>query len=303
MTRPTPAPEADPVLARLLAWAWTQENVRAVVLTSTRAVPGGRVDELSDWDVVLYLDDPAPFAASADWLAEAYGPVLVWWGDEHEWRGFRHSMRLVIYRDGTKVDFTLAPADELAEMVASGVLPGALDVGYRVLLDRDARTVALPPPTFTAHVPPRPTAAEYRALVDEFWFESTYVAKNLRRGELFPARHSLDCVMRDHLRRMLEWRVETERGWSHPPGALGRRMREVVDERSWGEVEATFAGASTEEGWKALAAMLRLFRRIAREVGDALGFTYPRELDDTMTAHLERVRGGRLDDENHGQGG
>jgi len=180
-------------------------------------------------------------------------------------------------------------------MVASGVLPGALDVGYRVLLDRDARTIALPPPTFTAHVPPRPTANEYRAVVDEFWFESTYVAKNLRRRELFPARYSLDCVMRRHLVRMLEWRVETERGWSYAPGDLGRRMRQVVDERSWREVEATFAGASAEEGWSALFAMLALFRRVAREVAEALGHSYPQELDDTMTGHLERVRGGDAD--------
>jgi aminoglycoside 6-adenylyltransferase len=307
MTNPASASaseaDPDPVVARLLAWAQTQENVRAMVLTSTRAVPDGRVDEFSDWDIVLYLADPAPFAASPDWFGEAYGPVLVWWGDEHEWRGFRHSMRLVIYRDGTKVDFTLAPADELAEMVACGCLPGALDVGYRVLLDRDARTIALPPPTFTAHVPLAPTAGEYRALVDEFWFESTYVAKNLRRGELFPARHSLDCVMRDDLRRMLEWRAETDRAWAYAPGNLGKRMRQVVDERTWAEVEATFGGASMDEGWSALFAMLRLFRRLAQEVGASLGFAYPQDLDDTMTEHLERTRGGGSAAGGHGREG
>lgn len=87
------------------------------------------------------------------------------------------------------------------------------------------------------------------------------------------------------------------------PGSLGRRMRQVVDERTWAEVEATFAGASTDEGWRALAAMLRLFRRVAHEVADSLGYPYPRELDDTMTGHLERVSGRRLAADDHGQGG
>ncbi|HYH82053.1 MAG TPA: aminoglycoside 6-adenylyltransferase [Longimicrobium sp.] len=280
----------DPVLARVLAWAETQESVRAVVLTSTRAVEGGRVDELSDWDVILYVTDPATLVAPSEWLAAAYGPVLVQWSDEMEWRGFRHHMRLVMYRDGTRIDFTLAPADELAALATADRLPDALDVGYRVLLDRDGRTAALPPPTFTAHVPAPPTADEFRAVVEEFWFESGYVARNLRRGELFPARYSLDSVMRPTLLRMLEWRAETDHGWSLPVGAHGRRLRGALDERTWREVEATFAGAGRDDGWNALFAMLALFRRLAGEVAERLDLTYPRELDDTMTDYLRRVR-------------
>lgn len=285
------AAEPDPVLERVLAWAWTRDDVRAVVLTSTRAMEGGRVDELSDWDVVLYVADPAAFAASTGWI-EAYGPVLARWGDEGEWRGFRRLMRLVIYRDGTKIDFTLASAAELDEMAANGELPDALDVGYRVLLDRDGRAAALPPPTFTAHMPHPPTEEEFQRRVNDFWFESTYVAKNLRRGELFPARHSFDAVMRPELLRMLEWRAGVEHGWTAGVGAYGRRLRTAVDDETWREVEATFAGAGEREGWNALFAMLRLFRRATHEVAARLGFTPPSDLEDTMIAHLERVRRG-----------
>jgi aminoglycoside 6-adenylyltransferase len=294
----------DPVLDRVRSWAETQETVRAMVLTSTRAVDGGRVDELSDWDVILYVADPAPFAESAGWLAAAYGPVLVWWGDETQWRGFRHFMRLAVYRDGVKIDFTLAPADELPAIAMADRLPDALDVGYRVLMDRDGRTAALPPPTFTAHVLRPPTADEFRRLVDEFWFESTYVAKNLRRGELFPARYSLDSVMRQDLVRMLEWRAAAEHGGATAVGAYGRRLRTVLDEATWREVEATFAGAAVEDGWSALFAMLRLFGRIAGEVAGRLDLTYPTELDHTMTDYLRRVRAGGTEPARaEGQGG
>jgi aminoglycoside 6-adenylyltransferase len=286
------AMEQDPVLARIVAWAETREDVRAVVLTSTRAVPGGRVDELSDWDVVLYVTDPAAFDASGEWTEAAYGPVLVAWGDEGEWRGFRRFMRLVIYRDGTKVDFTLAPAAELEAIAAGGELPHALDVGWRALLDRDGAAAALPPPTFTAHVLRHPTAEEFRRVVDEFWFESTYVARNLRRDELFTARYSFDSVMRQNLVRMLEWRAGLDHAGRAAVGAYGRRLRQVLDAETWREAEATFAGAGTEDGWNALFAMLRLFRRTTHEVAARLGFDAPRGLEDTMTGHLQRMRRG-----------
>jgi hypothetical protein len=48
----------DDVLARILTWAEAEEAVRVVVLTSTRARAEGPPDALSDYDVILALDEP-----------------------------------------------------------------------------------------------------------------------------------------------------------------------------------------------------------------------------------------------------
>jgi aminoglycoside 6-adenylyltransferase len=118
------------------------------------------------------------------------------------------------------------------------------------------------------------------------------VARNLRRDELFTARYSFDSVMRQGLVRMLEWRAALDHAGRAAVGAYGRRLRSVVDAETWREAEATFAGAGTEDGWNALFAMLRLFRRTTHEVAARLGFAAPDDLEDTMTGHLQRMRRG-----------
>ncbi|HEU4456329.1 MAG TPA: aminoglycoside 6-adenylyltransferase [Longimicrobium sp.] len=291
------------VLGRIVRWAETEELVRAVVLTSTRAAPDARTDPFSDYDVVLYVADLAPFAGGTEWLG-CVGPVLVSWPDEGVAGGLPFHMRLVIYEDETKVDFTIAPVERLRDIARSGVLPDALDVGYRVLLDRDGANAALPAPTFTAHIPPRPTQEDFSALVEEFWFETTYVAKNLWRGELLPARHSLETVMKlDLLRRVLEWRVEMDHGWSLRPGAYGRGLRRHLDAATWAELEATFGGADAAAGWESLFRTTALFRRVAMEVAAGLGLEYPHRLDERMTAHLRRVEADAGDRQSGADGG
>ena len=49
------------VLDRLVKWAGQRDSVRAMLLTSTRAVPNATVDDLSDYDVVLVVEDIYPF--------------------------------------------------------------------------------------------------------------------------------------------------------------------------------------------------------------------------------------------------
>ena len=281
-------PDPD-ILDRIVRWAEGDERVRAVALTSTRAAAGAQTDRFSDYDVVLYVSDVAPFAADTGWLG-SFGEVLVSWPDQGEDEGFSFHMRLVIYQDHTKVDFTIAPVGRLQRIARTGRLPDALDVGYRVLLDKDGHAAALPAPIGTAHIPGRPSEDEFLALVEEFWFETSYVAKNLWRDELLPAKHSLETVMKlDLLRRMLEWRIETDHGWALRPGAYGRGLKRHLDAETWRELEDTFAGAEIGDNWRALFATTHLFRRVALEVAGRLGFTYPHDLDARMTSHLREV--------------
>ena len=51
----------DPVITKLIHWAEQRDAIRAMLLTSTRAVPNAPMDELSDYDVVLVVEDIHPF--------------------------------------------------------------------------------------------------------------------------------------------------------------------------------------------------------------------------------------------------
>jgi hypothetical protein len=55
---------------------------------------------------------------------------------------------------------------ELLEHIeASTLLPDQLDVGYRVLLDKDQRTARWKQPSYQAHIPARRTSFSFRLTV------------------------------------------------------------------------------------------------------------------------------------------
>jgi hypothetical protein len=49
--------------------------------------------------------------------------------------------------------------------------------------------------------------------------------------------------------------------------------------------------ADRHPGREALFRTTAFFRRVATEVGDALGYEYPEDVDDAVTAQLRGVRG------------
>lgn len=281
--------EAD-VLGRIVAWAADQPLVRAVVLESSRAHRRDGLDRFSDYDILLVVSDMRPFVEDNGWQ-RYFAEPLVRFGDSIEVLGVATAMRLVLYQDHTKIDYALWPVELLQRIVERQVSVDLLDWGYRVLLDKDSLTARLPVPTRTAHIPPKPTEREYQALVEEFWWESTYVAKNLWREELVFAKYNLEVVMKfELLLHMLEWRVELDHDWSWKPGIIGRELKRVLSPDLWAALERTYVGMGIEENWEALFAMTALFRRAATEVGEALGYAYPEELDRGVSAYLLEAR-------------
>lgn len=279
------------VIRRLIEWSERREAVRAAILTSTRASRRAPVDRFSDYDVVLVVEDIRPFYESRAWL-EDFGRVLVLYRDPfYRDLGGERFAYITQYEDGTKIDFILQPVEWLRQAAALPQLPADLDLGYAILLDKDRLAQRLPLPTYTAFIPAPPSGAEYLELVEEFLHETTYVAKHLWRDDLLPAKYSLDQVMKQNcLRRMLEWRAEIDHGWSLKPGAYGKGLKERLDPEIWSQLERTYVGAGLEENWEALFGSLALFRQVARQVGERLGYEYPEELHRRVAAYLQRVR-------------
>jgi aminoglycoside 6-adenylyltransferase len=281
--------EAD-VLDRLVRWADQHPLVRALVLESSRANDQATLDAFSDYDVLVVVADICQFAKGDAWLRDVGAPMVTF-RDRKLVQGVETYMRLVLYEDGTKIDYAVWPVALLRQAVERQELPDLLDWGYRILIDKDVLAVRLPAPTRRAYIPTRPSEPEYRAQVEEFWWETTYAAKNLWRDDLIHARYNLDVVIRnDLLRRMLEWRVECDHGWAWNPGPVGRGLKRHLPSELWSELEATFVGPDIEDNWGALFATTALFRRVAIEVGQRLGYAYPEAIDSSVTTYLRAVR-------------
>lgn len=287
--------DRDPreVLRHLVRWASLRDSVSAVLLTSSRAKPGAPVDALSDYDVLLVVEDIRPFFEDRSWLGD-FGEVLVaYWGPiyadpDH---GVERTGNVVQYADGLHIDFRLWPP-ALARRVADAPgLPAELDDGYAVLLDKDVLFDAMASPGHSAYIPERPDEGTYLTLVNDFFSNVPYVAKCLRRDELLPAKWCLDYVMKHvYLIPMLEWRMERDRDWSEPTGGRGRGLKGRLPPEIWEELEGTYAGAGIAENWEALFRTMALFRRVAEEVADDLGYAYPLDLDRRVTEYARAVK-------------
>jgi aminoglycoside 6-adenylyltransferase len=285
--------QSDEVIERLQAWAQGQDPVRAMLLTSTRAVPNAVVDALSDYDVILVVRDIHPFFDDRSWLA-AFGRVLVsYWDPIHPDpdHGIEQTGNVIQYEDGLKIDFTLWPVEFMRRIAAAPALPAELDAGYAVLLDKDQLTEGMKAPGYTAYIPPRPSEETFQQVVEEFFSDVPYVAKCLLRGELFPTKWALDYDMKHvYLRQMLEWRMECDHNWSAPVGALGKGLEKRLSPAVWSQLEESYAGARVEENWTALFRTIALYRQVACEVADHLGYAYPHELDQRVTNYAQQMR-------------
>ena len=285
--------QPEEVIRRLSQWGEQWDSIRAMLLTSTRAVPKAPVDDLSDYDVILIVNDIRRFFEERSWLTD-FGEVLVeYWDPIHPEpdHGIEMFANVIQYADGLKIDFTLWPVDLLRKIIEAPTLPAELDAGYRILLDKDHLTDDIPPPTYKAYIPIPPTFEVYQKTIEDFFSDAPYVAKCLLRGELFPTKWALDYDMKHiFLRVMLEWRMEVDHDWSVPTGALGKGLKKYLPPEIWLQLEETYVGADIDDNWEALFRTMTLFRQVAMEVGEALGYAYPQDLDERIVAYVQQMR-------------
>jgi aminoglycoside 6-adenylyltransferase len=90
---------------------------------------------------------------------------------------------------------------------------------------------------------------------------------------------------------MLDWRMECAYHWSVPTGFLGRGLKKTLPPEIWTRLERTYVGAGIEENWDALFRTLALFRQVAVEVAEQLGYAYPYEMDRFVVAYAQEVKG------------
>ncbi len=280
------------IIHQLQQWAAEEQSVRAVVLTSSRAIPHAHTDAFSDYDVILALTNIEPFYENRAWL-ENFGSVLALYRDPLiNDRGFQRSAFVTQYEDSLKIDFSLWPVGLLKTILSEPQLTPEFDAGYKVLLDKDHLTDPLKPPTYKSYIPKRPTEAEYQALIESFFLDTGYVAKFLWRDDLVAAKYILDHSLKhQHLLIMLEWRIEIDHDWALKLGPYGRGLKRRLRQDLWEQFEATYTDAEPSSNWSALFRSIDLMRRVAVEVGDHLGYRYPEQLERRVVAYLQRVRG------------
>ena len=262
----------EALFERLIAWAKTQPDIRLVLLVGSRARTETPADEWSDADIVIMSTDPDRFLTATDWLGEFATPLLTFLEPTATGTG---EERRVLFAGGLDVDFTPIPVSYVEQIAATGWPPETAVVvarGMRVLLDKDDlfATIAHQVLEFPEAAPP--AQQQFLNLVNDFWYHAVWVAKKLRRGELWIARSCLDCYMKGQLRTMLEWHARATHGWSYDTWHDGRFLDRWADPRAVAELPGVFARYDVDDVRRALFATMRLFRWLASETAERLGY-------------------------------
>ena len=265
-----------PIVERFVEWAQEREDVRAALLVGSRARMETPADEFSDFDIVVLAREPDPLLDDASWVAELGDPAITF-VEPTPIGGLRE--RRVLYRDGIDVDFAVAPTGHVEELLDRGAST-VVARGVRVLVDKDG--LVAPLLDLPRRVSPSPTAEDLREAISDFWYHAVWIARKLRRGELFVAKCGCDGYLKALVLRMLEWHASGRDTWHG-----GRFLEQWADPRALAALRHSYAYYEPEDVARALGETMDLFAWLARETCERFAVAYP---DDEESFARELVR-------------
>lgn len=272
---------------RFTDWAEGNPDVRAAFVVGSRARTHRPADQWSDLDVVQLSTDPDRYLNQTDWL-DAIGTV---WFSFLEKTATGGSMeRRVLFDGALDVDFAIFGVEHHAELLRDPSTPAVVRRGMRVLVDKDgfgAELLALAASDPALAQPP--THAEFLQATHDFWYHAMWAAKKLRRGEVMMAKGCCDGLLNRLLIDFARCQARVRNGWEYDTWHSMRFFETWADPAVLEGMRGTYGRFDAEETWRALLATMDLFRRVSREVADALDFAYPALADERVTAWVRRA--------------
>lgn len=273
------------MMALILNTAQQDERIRAVIMNGSRTNPQAKKDCFQDYDVVYIVRDIASFTANHSWV-DRFGPRVMMQMPEDKVmppaEGDGHFIYLMQFMDGNRLDLTLLPVEKMAQLLK----PDSLSI---LLLDKDGIIGSLPPSSDKDYHVKKPSEREYQDVCNEFWWICMNISKGLWREELTYVMFMYEQVNRNVLLQMLEWKIGIETDFSKSVGKHSKYMKDFLDQEEWEEFVSTYPSPDYESIWQGLFNMCDLFRKTALDVADRLGFAYPYEDDQHVTAYLQDV--------------
>jgi len=283
----------EQLVERFVRWAETCSDIRTAVIIGSRARVDHPADEWADLDIIVITTDPERYISTSDWIENVGNPLITFvettsGGDDME--------RRVLFEGMLDVDFAILPKRR-AQQLLQGQVPPELVVqisnvfgrGMRVILDKDRMAAQLRTVISSIETPtPRPpTQHEFLEVVNDFIYHAVFTAKHLRRGELCWTVACLNCHMGLLLLRMTEWHARATHGWNYDTWFRGRFLEEWAHPQALKELRNAFAHYNEEDVKRALLAAMDLFRWMAIETAEKLGYQYPTKADEQVTRWIK----------------
>lgn len=273
------------LLEKIISWANSESSVRIIIQTGSHVRNDNTADDLSDLDLEVFVDNLKKYSEAEDWMKKIEEvwiclPLTNEVGDP---------TRLVIFKDGIKVDFTLNATQDFDKLVQAHKDSDLFSRGYKVLLDKDSLSPGLSPSPYKNLPTKKPSQEEFTALVEEFFFEAYHVAKYIKRGSLWAVKFR-DWTTKELLLKMIEWYEKSTHGWDYDTWYLGHKIEKWAEKDLYKELQHIFAHFDSEDSWNALDSTVVLFRRLAKETAMRLSYHYPEQVDKNLTGYIKSLK-------------
>jgi aminoglycoside 6-adenylyltransferase len=264
-----PVDDAEALVAAVTAWGRERSDVQAVLVVGSRARADTPADRWSDTDLAMVVDDPAPYLASAEWLA-AFGEPLLTFVEPTAVGPFAE--RRVLFETGLEVDFALLPVAAARQMAQDPEGMAVLRRGFQILVDKVGLEAVLRDSATQPPAASLPDQAAFAQLTHDFWYHLLWAAKKLRRGELWIATQACNCHLKGLLVLLLGWHARATEPLADTWHG-GRFLERWADPQALGELGDAYAGYQAAEVARALWATADLFERLEHESAERLGLT------------------------------
>jgi len=276
------------VLIHVKKYANNNPNIVAVLITGSMANPNRKIDVLSDLDIIFISKDLEILIDDKSWRKE-FGKILSFFNDDFLLENIKTHTCLVLYDDYIRIDFSIWSTDLIKRIIQKDQLPEYLDIGYKVLVDKNNLLDNLKEPTYQAYKIDKPTEKEFLKNVNDFWWDITYIAKYLWRDQFYFAKRMDYFIKFKLVRQMIDWKIGLENKWDVNTGKFGTKYKKYLDNSTWIKLKDTFSDGNMENNWETLFKMISFYSDISKEIAEKLNFNYPKKRDEMVTELIEKI--------------
>ena len=273
----------EEMIALISDVAFQDEKIRAAYMEGSRTNPNAPKDIFQDYDIVYVVTTTKPFRENKEWI-NRFGKILYmhypednvfYPSDVENCYGWQ-----IQFADGNRMDLHVCTREYALEHLEL----------YKILVDKEG---ILPIPRETTdqrYWIKEPTEMEFQCTCSDFWWCLNNVAKGLWRDELPYALDMINFAVRPQLKRLLEWNIGIENGFTINIGKSGKYMKKYLSEKEYQQFLATYSIAEIESIWNSIFEMCDLFQGTAAELSERKRFVYDFEQAKNSLSFLQHVR-------------